>query len=123
MAGQDHPSDPEDRSPGEEPEEKISRREFLRKLAYVPPLLVPLVFPIYSQAQICPPVGVCITRCGSPCADQCPTRCVNQCAPICISLCKDRCPGQCPSRCIFICPVECPVRCPGILSPNERKKT
>jgi len=119
MAGKDHPRNPKEEPPPKEPEDKMSRREFLRKLAYVPPLLVPLVFPICSQAQLCPPVNVCIARCGSPCAEQCPTRCINQCLPICISLCKD----QCSAICKIVCPGECPVRCITIISPREKKQT
>jgi len=85
----------------------ITRREFIRKAAYAAPVITTLVFPHYSEAQICPPVIVCIGRCGSPCKDQCPTRCVNQCPSRCLIICKNQCKDQCPQLCINQCTIRC----------------
>jgi hypothetical protein len=60
-----------------EKEEKgkgISRRAFVKKIAYVAPVVTTLIIPKYTSAK--PP---CPHRCSAVCLNQCPLECPPRC--------------------------------------------
>ncbi|HJX32426.1 MAG TPA: hypothetical protein VJ624_11365 [Thermodesulfobacteriota bacterium] len=58
----------------------VSRREFVKKMAYLAPAVAVLIIPKYTAAQGC--TGVC--------TPQCPPRCEGRCT----TLCPPRCEGR-----------------------------
>ena len=55
-------------------EKGVSRRDFVKKLVYIAPVVTTLIIPKYIQAA-----PSCSQRCSVVCSNQCP----NQCRPRC----------------------------------------
>ncbi len=55
-------------------EDRISRRDILKKLAYVPPLVTSLLLSRNAMA-------------GQSCPGQCPAQCAPLCRPVCTPVC------------------------------------
>jgi hypothetical protein len=55
-------------------EARVSRREILKKLAYVPPLVTSLLLSRNVMA-------------GQSCPGQCPSQCAPLCRPVCTPVC------------------------------------
>jgi hypothetical protein len=54
---------------------EVSRRDFVKKLAYVAPIIATLVIPKYAVAQ-------------TTCPTVCPPRCDGRCPTVCPAFCK-----------------------------------
>jgi hypothetical protein len=61
---------------------EVSRREFVKKMAYLTPAIAILVTPKYSVAQACTAV------CPANCQAVCPPRCDFRCPTVCSAFCK-----------------------------------
>lgn len=58
---------------------EVSRREFVKKMAYLAPAVAVLVIPKYTVAQGC--TGVCSLQCPGQCKTLCPPRCPGRVCP------------------------------------------
>lgn len=66
-------------------ERGVSRRDFVKKLTYVAPVITTLVVPKYTAAQ-----PSCPFRCSAVCSAQCPPACGGRCAALCPPACGGR---------------------------------
>ena len=58
---------------------EVSRREFVKKMAYLAPAIAVLVTPKYTAAQ---------ASCPANCPSVCPPRCDARCPTVCPAFCK-----------------------------------
>jgi len=63
---------------------EVSRRDFVKKMAYLVPVITTLIIPKYTVAQACTAV------CPGNCPAVCPPRCDARCPTVCPAFCKNQ---------------------------------